>query len=137
MAINQPVTRTIISTTDFGIPVAQFINFWTPTPWTPITLMNGFSNQAGWTPASYRKIGDIVYMRATLAGTGSASVTAWVLPVGFRPPYPAELPCVGYNGSTRIAIDCIVYTNGNVQFDPVPSGSMGISAQFSTTANGA
>jgi hypothetical protein len=95
MAINRPVTKTIISTPDWGIPITDEVNRLTawqlaqvPTVWYTLVLSNGWSHAAGQT-ASYRKIGDMVQLRGRIQG-GTMGVTVATLPSGFRPPITQE-----------------------------------------------
>lgn len=114
MPIQQPVTRTIISTTAFGIPVAQFINFWTPTAWTPITAFtNGWGNVSGWQASQYRKWGDNVQVRGYIQ-SGTANTTAFVLPVGFRPPVTLTLTSNTFISGVRVMQMVQVQSNGSV-----------------------
>lgn len=55
-------------------------------PWTPLTLQSGWTAISGEVP-SYRKIGDIVYLRgsATINGLYAMGYPLTTLPVGFRP----------------------------------------------------
>jgi len=58
----------------------------TPPAWTPVTFANGWTNFPGSEqPAQYRKIGDVVYLRGVITG-GTMQQSAFILPVGFRPP---------------------------------------------------
>lgn len=99
MAITRPVTKTLISTAAWGIPITDQVNANAadivaakPTLWTPVTFMNGFSNYgSGFQTVQYRKIGDIVYVRGLMAG-GALSTICFQLPVGFRPPAHMQFP---------------------------------------------
>lgn len=91
MSIARPVTRTIVSTTDWGIPVTDEVNRLTawqlaqvPTPWYNVVFANGWGNYSGMM-TQYRKVGDIVTVRGGIAG-GTIPTNAFVLPAGFRPP---------------------------------------------------
>ena len=93
MAINRPTTKTVISTTQWGIPITDQVNTNTnaiaalqSTAWTNMTLFNGWSNFGGsYALASYRKRGDMVDCRGTIQGGSSGSIFA-ILPTGFRSP---------------------------------------------------
>jgi hypothetical protein len=54
--------------------------------WTPVTaFLNGWLNYGGtYTPAAYRKVNDLVYLRG-LIKSGTLSTPAFNLPVGYRP----------------------------------------------------
>lgn len=99
MAITVPTTKTVISTTAFGIPVANWINSNTPTAWTTLPLSNGWVSSESL--PQYRKIGDIVYVRGN-AGNGAAG-TIGTLPVGFRPPSSMRIGRVIFNGAFVVA----------------------------------
>lgn len=83
-----------------------------PTPWTNMTLINGYANYGGYALASYRKIGDMVYVRGLIQrGGASAGVTCFVMPVGFRPPASLLVPA-DHNSLTHGRID--VYSTGEI-----------------------
>jgi hypothetical protein len=115
-----PVTRTIIATAPWGIPITNAVNqlgtdvtalqgTTTPTAWTALTLQNGWTNYGSGTQVGqYRKIGDMVYIRAALKAPGTAT-TIGNLPAGFRPAFQLEFPCSYYSGSRLI---CGVTVNG-------------------------
>lgn len=92
MALTRPVTKTVISTTAFGIPVVDFVNANTPTAWTNVTFTNGWTAV---TPVMYRKIGDNVQMKGRMA-SGTMSVAAFTLPAGFRPIQSMDLTCMSF-----------------------------------------
>lgn len=94
MAITRPVTKTLISTTAWGIPVTDQVNANTtalaalqPTAWTLLPVVNGWLYEGGGVHAgSYRKVGDMVQIRGGLTRTGLLQNAAvFQLPVGFRP----------------------------------------------------
>lgn len=92
MAINRPITKTIISTTAWGIPITDEVNriasltdSRTPTTWTNLTLVNGWANLGGGNETfQYRKVGDMVQIRGMITG-GAWNTTVATLPTGFRP----------------------------------------------------
>lgn len=99
MAINRPITKTIISTTAWGIPITDEVNriasltdSRTPTVWTNLTLGNGWTSTGSNGVPGYRKIGDMVYLRGMISG-GANSTTCATLPTGFRPPSLTDLIC--------------------------------------------
>ena len=82
----------------------------TPQAWIPATLLNSWTQYAGFTPAAYRKIGDIVYLRGFVR-YGAANTAVFNLPAGFRPQYQHHL-----TGASNDAFMLIrVLTNGDVQ----------------------
>ena len=100
MAITRPVTKTIISTVNFGIPVADTVNqhdidiaALKPTAWVPLSLQNGWVTHIA-TPA-YRKIGDIVYLRGNVK-SGTDGSNMFTMPVGFRPLDTVEMVVFAY-----------------------------------------
>ena len=115
MAIARPVTKTIISTTAFGIPVVDWINANTPTPWTNPTLTNGWTQANG--RVSYRKVGDVVSLRGSVRG-GTAGTAMMTLPVGFRPAYNEQFATVSYaevgGGNGWVGVELDLTTDGNL-----------------------
>lgn len=121
MAITRPVTKTIISTTDFGIPVVDAVNANTdaiaalqPTGWIDIAYMNGFSTYPGYAPLSYKKIGNLVFLRGGVIPQGT-NVVMGVLPVAVRPQYNVEVPTYGYGGDIAF-YQFVVANNGNLSY---------------------
>jgi hypothetical protein len=114
MAIQVPISKTIISTTQWGIPitnevnrVAGLVDGRTPTTWVLMTsgLTNGWSYfGGGTTQPRYRKIGDMVYMEGTIKNGAVLSAPAqlpfYTLPAGFRPLSQLLLPCLFGGGDT-------------------------------------
>lgn len=91
MAIARPTTKTIISTTGWGVPITDEVNRLspivdgrTPTAWTAVVFANGWVNLDAPRACQYRKIGDMVYMSGCMA-SGTMGATAFTLPAGFRP----------------------------------------------------
>jgi len=102
MAINRPTTKTIISTTQWGVPITDAVNANTTdvaalktatavTPWTNLTLLNGWTNVGGFGTAQYRKVGDMVQLRGLVTG-GAISAVIGNLSVGFRPIVQLTVP---------------------------------------------
>lgn len=93
MAITRPQTDTIISTTQWGIPITDAVNANTtdivamkPTAWTDITLLNGYIWENPFQKPQYRKVGDTVQIRGSLYVASANQSAVFVLPAGFRPP---------------------------------------------------
>lgn len=90
MAIARPVTKTIISTTAWGIPITDEVNRLSPlvdrvqaTAWTTLPLTNGWVSYDANRPAQVRKVGDICYLRGVIrTGTWGPFAT---IPAGYRP----------------------------------------------------
>jgi hypothetical protein len=102
MAIARPTTKTKISTTEWGWPVTDAVNAnttdiaalktaTTVTPWTALTLTNGWTNVGGFGTAQYRKVGDMVQLRGLVTG-GAISAVIGNLPAGFRPLIQMTVP---------------------------------------------
>lgn len=73
----------------------------TPLPWQTITLSGGWTNRAGYTPASYRKLFSGSNLQIVLnltAGTTTNGTTIFTLPAGYRPTSIVQMPII-----TRIA----------------------------------
>lgn len=108
-----------------------------PTSWTAPTLLSSWANFAGYTPAGYRKVGDIVYLRGSLqkATTPTAGENILVLPSGYRPPYAGFYSAQGAN---EVAYRIDLATDGSVRFAAAPSGPIAFlslaNIYFSTTA---
>lgn len=136
MAITRPVTKTIISTTDFGIPVADQINALQtavaalqPTPWANLTLVNGFTHESGNVPAQYRKVNNCVELRSSVSGIQPAGILMTTLPVGFRPdPSVAIQRIVAfcYSGSLpgTVPVRADITSSGGIAFYDIPASAM-------------
>lgn len=134
MAITRPVSRTTISTTDWGIPVTDELNRLTtwqlaqvPTPWVNVTFQNGWTVWTGNT--SYRKIGDMVYIRGT-AASGAVGTTIFTLPTTFRP--PAQLQFLQTSWATAFA-NIGVNPDGTVTFMSGDTRYTALNIAFSIT----
>lgn len=88
MPIIVPAAGNEISAGTFGVPVANALNAIEPTIWTAMPLNNNWVNAPTYV-TQYRKIGDMVHVRGRLYN-GTMLVTAFTLPVGFRPPTALE-----------------------------------------------
>lgn len=82
------------------------------TPWIGVTFSGGWVQypDAQFAPVSYRKIGDIVFLRGLTSG-GSPSLPIFTLPAGFRSPYVLHVSLV----SNATATYGHVYSNGDVR----------------------
>lgn len=146
MPIQYPVTKTVISTSQWGIPITDAVNANTTavanlqtatalTAWTAMTLINGFTNQnAGYNVAQYRKRGDMVEVRGTLTG-GSYSTNFFQLPTGYRPPASIQIVARADVTSPYITVD----SSGNMSYrapslSGANAGVFSILASFSTIA---
>lgn len=114
MAITRPVTRTIISTPDFGIPVTDQLNNLPWSPWQNLTMQNGWQNYPGYAVAGVRRsVGmDLLQLRGMVHSGGQNTVIA-VLPAGYRPASTFELLTYVYAGKIDFA-QIVVSFNGNV-----------------------
>lgn len=128
MAIAKPVTKTLISTTAWGIPITDQVNANTaaiaanvPTAWANLALINGWINYPNYYACQYRKIGDIVYVRGSLQEPGAAVGAFAVMPVGFRPNRQAEYVGVAYAGQRR-TVSIVIGTDGQMVMDVLGSG---------------
>jgi len=125
MAIVRPVTKTLISVPNWGVPITDEVNRLTtltgsnvPSAWTNATLLNGWSNHADG-GLQYRKVGDIVYIRGRIVGVLNFT-SAWNIPAGFRPARAANLMAVAGMVNTAWAFGHIDFrSNGDfVPFSP-------------------
>lgn len=90
---------------NWGKPVTDAINEYdteiialTPGAWSTITLLNGWSNRAGYAPASYRKIFNGSTLQIVLnltAGTKTDSTILFTLPAAFWPLAVTQMPLIG------------------------------------------
>lgn len=136
MAITRPVTKTLISTTAWGIPITDQVNTNTtdiaalkPTAWISATLMNGWTNYGGgFTPVSYCKIGTIVYIRGLMSG-GTMPSVAFVLPVGYRPAYNYQFPAVAFGAYAWFEVG----STGNVTPNQGATTAFNVNCSVSTT----
>lgn len=119
MAINRPTTKTIISTTGWGIPITDQVNANTTDianvkqgAWANLTLMNGWIQTAApHPPCRYSKLGNFVCVQIACGNGGSGTVIA-NLPAGFRPVYTFTFLARG-GGSPPQAI-MLITTDGNI-----------------------
>jgi hypothetical protein len=141
MAINRPVTKTIISTPDWGIPITDEVNRLTtwqlaqvPTVWYTLVLANGWSMAAVNMNPQYRKWGDLVNIRGTVSG-GAPGTAISTLPTGFRPVQDVIQVSAAFTGAWQFAVIQIT-TNGVLQYHPAsPAGATYVPIQllYSTT----
>lgn len=101
-------------------------------PWIVPTMLNGWANYDAslFSPAGYRKIGDIVYLRG-LVKSGTMAVAVFTLPVGYRPPRALILAATSNDlfGEIRVEMDGTVKAQvgsniwislDNIQFSVTP-----------------
>jgi hypothetical protein len=73
-----------------------------PTAWTVPAFVTGWGQYGGFSTVSYRKIGDLVYLRGLLNSVaGAVAGVAFTLPVGFRPPTQCLMACYCSPGTMR------------------------------------
>lgn len=130
-------------------PADPNVEFWVDTdavlpvvPWTPMVLINGWTNFGTFFDAAYRKVGDIVEVRGVVKNTvsltagGSSDVS--VLPVGFRPPRWSMLSSSIQIATTYLVIRVDVVADGTIRLYPsatgVPNYASLDSIRFSVTA---
>ncbi|MDP4098978.1 hypothetical protein OIN60_19830 [Paenibacillus sp. P96] len=93
----------------------------TASPILTPTLINGVTLELSTTPVEIRKMSDgLVLLQGSLKFSGSSSsITAFTLPVGYRPKQTCVVLCSGY-GSTKgdLLVRSIVGSDGNVSFVP-------------------
>lgn len=136
MAIARPVTRTIVSTTDWGIPVTDEVNRLTawqqaqvPTVWWNVVFANGWSNYSFYV-TQYRKVGDMVQIRGGAQG-GVLTSPMFTLPAGFRPPGVLQYvqPSWGLVGVVQVNTDGTVVCQSTMD-----NRFAGVTLSYSTTA---
>jgi hypothetical protein len=139
MAINPPVTHTVISTQQWGIPITNQVNLNTadiaamkPTAWTNATLINGWITASG-TP-QYRKIGDNVQIRGNV-GQGSQGSVITNIPAGFRPPFALYLASSSFTGTAWVTAEVMMDSNGALTYhanSPASPAFVSINMFYST-----
>lgn len=89
-----------------------------PTP-TPITLMNGWSNRAGYASSSYSKIFNATMLLLVInitGGTTTNGTTIFQLPVGFRPLNTVQVLLAGRIAATPQQITALeIDSSGNAR----------------------
>lgn len=136
MAIKVPVTKTVISTTDFGVPVVNQLNGLTPTAWTNVTFTNGWSNADASMPVMYRKVGDIVYVRGSAKSADGRNTVMFTLPSGFRAASVMQMATAAYVASTWQFAEYDILTDGGYRYNsasPVGPLYLPLTSSFSTT----
>lgn len=132
MALTRPVTKTVISATDFGQPVYDWITARTPESWSNVTFINGWSNYetGSYDSCQFRKVGDMVNIRGFIKG-GTSNSVVFTLPVGYRPlkniSFPISGPPLNINAFTP---SISVQFNGNVAIYDVASGPVSVALGF-------
>lgn len=112
----------------------------TPPAWTALTYNSGWSFpvSGGYTnrsQSSYRKIGDIVYLRVTGQNAGGQGTPICTLPVGFRPPGVVDF--IGRDKAGACVFN--VNTTGEVYWygtnpNAASPDAVNLNCSFSTTA---
>jgi hypothetical protein len=137
MAILRPITKTLISSASWGIPITDEVNRLTPlvdgakpTAWTNFTMLNGWVTFDTYQPAAYRKVGDMVQIRGIIA-SGSQNLACCVLPAGFRPPKDLIVPQLA--GGPIAGVQIIRATTGDILPQTATTSWFTISTTFSIT----
>lgn len=115
MVLLRPVTKTIISTTEFGQPVYDWIMANSPSAWQTLTMQNGWTPYAvgSYPPCSFRRLGNMLQLRGMTSGGVPGNVPCATLPAGFRPLYTYEVLTYQYNGQINFA-QLAVYVDGKI-----------------------
>lgn len=132
MAITRPVTKTIISTTAFGVPVVDEVNSlrdWVtanaPTPWVAMPMMNGATAGASGAPMARKMMGNVQMKGGFVNGpNGTASCS---LPAGHYPTVAVEMIAYQFNGGWIYCNITIDPANGQLRYVNPP----GVSANSS------
>lgn len=134
MPIVVPADGAVISAGTFGKPVADAINNAAPTPWVNLPFQNSWANYGTYQTGTYRKVGDIVYLRGTLRpGALGAGMVLFSLPAGFRPPVTVEF-IIGHTDGGGMCSFYLDATSGNFGFNASPVGltRLSLNINFST-----
>ena len=93
----------------------------TPPAWTPLTLMNSWTQTSGWATCRYQKVGDRVYVEGHIQAPASASAGVAQLPVGFRPPKNIQWISNAYNASaTKLCYITVQASDGQIAIGMLP-----------------
>jgi len=103
--------------TAWGDAVNDDVTFLNGEAWVAPTLVNGWVNYgAGYAPAGYRRVGNVVRLRGFVTG-GAASSGLFTLPAGYRPAYPAVLVVDASGGFGAVVVGttgAVVHNAGSV-----------------------
>lgn len=103
-----------------------------PTAWTAVTFQNSWVNfGGGYQAMQYRKVGDMVQLRGTIAA-GTVTAVGFTLPVGFRPPANVQMPVRAGPTTGDSYLD--IATTGSVTIFAVAGQTVTILGEFSITA---
>ena len=122
MAIARPVTKTIIATQGWGVPITDEVNrlsgiITPPTAWQNLSIATGFGALSGFQVPGVRLNGTVIEFRGCFVTTSSLSANVEIylatIPTGFRPSIRVILNAAGGAGSaTALRMD--VYATGRV-----------------------
>jgi len=97
--------------------------------WTGFSFGSGWTNYGGYSLGSYKKVGDMVFLRGLVTRTSGVGTLIGVLPVGFRPLATELFDVITDTGQGRIDIDSF----GSMTLISGGAGWVGFSAiNFST-----
>jgi len=121
MAIVRPVTKTLISVPNWGVPITDEVNRLTdlttsnvPTAWTTVTLINGWVHDTN-NAVQYRKVGDMLQLRGRCKNGTWGFADLFTLPVGFRPIREAHLSVgIVLSAASWSTSVCFIYATGAV-----------------------
>jgi hypothetical protein len=126
MAINRPTTKTIISTTQWGVPITDAVNAnvtdvsalktaTAVTPLTQVTYKNGFASDVFTGGVQYQRWGKWCWLGGGMS-TGTQQTSAFTMPNGFIPARGMRMPMSGYSaGGTPTLVRGDFYdTNGDL-----------------------
>ena len=147
MAINRPVSKTTISTVQWGIPITDEVNRLTtaqlagvPTAWVDLTLINGWLWENPMQRPQYRKVGDTVEIRGTIYHASFPPSNVFQLPAGYVPPANLRLDGVLFKTGVGGTFGWrgMLNTVGQFSVDETSAGNgvgvtLGFNEAFSTT----
>lgn len=114
MVLMRPVTKTVISSTEFGQPVYDWIMANSPTPWVAMPLMNGATAGSSGVPMARKLMGN-VQMKGGFVG-GTNGVAACTLPAGHWPSVAVEMIAYQFNGGWIYCNVTIDPTSGQLRY---------------------
>lgn len=100
------------------------------TPWTTVTLQNGWTIAAG-RRAAFRKVLGMVYLEINVTGgTFTTGTAIFTLPPGFIPPFLPLFPCFASGNASRVGT-MYINSSGQVCIERAPTATGEIGFQIS------
>lgn len=107
--LKDPENNEVLASVAYEHLLNEEIHFKQP-EWVNVTYLNGWTTYSNYTPVSYQKQGQIVFMRG-LGDPGTANIIC-NLPEGYRP--EADIEFIPVIGVGEVPIIARIQSNGNV-----------------------